>query len=93
MTEHEGHIPGAGPRSASAFERWLLPRSEPATVHGGAMKRGRPPLSEEIVALVRELRASGMGYGTIADKLSIGKTSVQRIAHGKPSRNSSEGKE
>ena len=55
------------------------------------MKPGRPPLSDGVRDLVLELRASGMGYGTNAEKLGIGKTSVARIiSHGKPSQNSRE---
>ena len=57
-------------------------------------KVGRPRLSSETVALVLELARSGMGYGTIADKLAIGKTSVQRIIRNSralPSQNRPEG--
>ncbi len=39
---------------------------------------GRPSLSAEVVALIRELRATGMGYTVIADKLAIGRTTVRR---------------
>ena len=46
------------------------------------MKRGRPSLSEEIIALVLRLDKSGMGPQAIADKLSIGRTSVYRILEG-----------
>ncbi len=55
------------------------------------MKPGRPPLSDEVRDLVLKLRETGMGYGAIAQKLGIGKTSVARIiSHGKPSQNSRE---
>jgi len=56
------------------------------------MTRGRPRLPDEVVALVLDLRRTGMGYGTIARKLGIGRTTVVRIAsHGKVYLNSSEG--
>ena len=42
-------------------------------------KPGRPPLSDEVRDRVLELRKSGMGYGAIAHKLGIGRTTVRRI--------------
>ena len=45
-------------------------------------RRGRPSLSEEIIALVLRLDKSGMGPQAIADKLSIAWTSVYRILEG-----------
>jgi DNA invertase Pin-like site-specific DNA recombinase len=42
------------------------------------MKRGRPALSEKVVQLIIELKASGMAPGTIARKLGIGETSARR---------------
>jgi DNA invertase Pin-like site-specific DNA recombinase len=49
-----------------------LPGEEPR-------KRGRPALSHEVTELVLELRRTGMGYTSIADKLGIGRTTVRRI--------------
>jgi len=57
------------------------PAYAPSAPGGLAMTRprGRPPISPEIAARVLELRQTGMGYGTIAERLGIGATSVRRI--------------
>ena len=55
-------------------------------------RAGHPSLSEETLVLVREPRAIGAGYGTIAYKLGIVRRSVARIvAHEKTSQNPPEG--
>ena len=40
--------------------------------------RGRPPISQAEVRRIRELREAGVGWGSIAQKLGLGKTTVRR---------------
>ena len=59
-------------------------------------RRGRPSvLTEDVLARIAELRGEGMGYGRIADRLGIGRTTVRRVlgksGFGLPCLNSSEG--
>ncbi len=62
--------------AAELAGRKPLGSGEAKTHHAG----GRPTvLSDLVLARIAELRASGLGYGRIADALGIGKTTVRRV--------------
>ena len=59
---------------------------------------GRPSvLTEDVLAQIAELRGEGLGYGTIAERVGVGRTTVRRVlgksGFGLPCLNSSDHQE